>query len=706
MRRSIAQTLAIILAIAAALIGQFLLPQPNWTRLGIGYFAVAIAAFLWVLVGQPLSDKGSAPYESPAEIPRVPLFNGSLAQRAGLGVVVGLSAALAFRYLAHNQFTIEGTITWLAAIAGFVCLFWEVPADWQDRWRQWWNKRPFLPPYTFTIRRHHLILLTILCLTAFFRFYRLDSLPKEMGSDQAEKLFDVYDVVVRGLRPIFFTRNTGREAFQFYLTAAIIKLTGQEIGFLPLKMGTALLGFLAIPWVYLLVKELYGRSVSYIATTLVALSSWHTAISRIGLRFPFTPLFATATLYFWIRASKYGKRNDWLAAGLMLGVGLHTYIPMRIVPMLLVLLSLIKLGLDGWVVVKDKLTLGKRLRFITRSPEAAARRAEISSGYAEASALNWAFWQNAVLSSVAALLVFIPLLRYMVDEPGMFWYRVTTRSLEEGTRLPGESWHIFMDNVKNALLMFNYRGDAVISNSIPFTPFLGLVSGGLFVLGIVYLLWRLLVYRDRRTIYVLVILFVLLLPSILSLEFPGENPSRVRTGGAIPWAMLIAALPLWVTWQYLRINWVRMGKWLAVGITAVLFLIAFRDNYTYYFVRYDIHFHNTLWNTSEIGAVARGWANSVGDMEHIYHIPYPYWVDTRLIGIYAEAIPWENSLPDLDAALAQHITDPAPKLYILHPADQVSREKLRHAYPHGWLKRYQSPILSGKDFMLFYVPPR
>ena len=35
-----------------------------------------------------------------------------------------------------------------------------------------------------------------------------------------------------------------------------------------------------------------------------------------------------------------------LAAGLVLGVGMHTYIPMRMVPPLLVLLALIKLLLD------------------------------------------------------------------------------------------------------------------------------------------------------------------------------------------------------------------------------------------------------------------------------------------------------------------------------------------------------------------------
>lgn len=697
MKRATLQTLALLLALAAAIIAQFLLPQREWGGLGIGYFAVAIVAFFWTLISHSIPDALNAPHAPAAATPLVPLFNGSRAQRAGLGVVVGMMVVLAFHYLADNQFTIEGVICWLTAVLGFIALFGEVPADWRVRTRAWWAQRPYRPPYTLTLQPHHLILLAILLLAAFFRFYRLDSLPGEMGSDQAEKLYDVYDVL-NGQRPIFFPRNTGREAFQFYWTAVIIKLTGQEIGFLPLKIGTALLGLLAVPWVYLLGKELYDRSVGLSAATFFALSSWHVAISRIGLRFPFTPLFATATLYYLLRAFKYGRRNDWLLTGLMLGVGLHTYIPMRIVPLLLVLLTLLKLALDALPVI------GKQWSVISKRQPITDHRSPITD-HRETPALTWTFWQNALLGGLTALLLFLPLLRYMFDEPQMFWFRVTTRSLENGNALPGESWRIFWDNVKNALLAFNYRGDAVISNSIPFTPFLGMVSGGLFVLGLIYLLWRLAKYGDRRTLYVLTALFVLLLPSILSLEFPGENPSRVRMGGAIPWAMIIAALPLATAWQQLQANWRRMGNWLAGGVTAVLFLLACRDNYTYYFVRYDTHFHNTLWNTSEIGAAARGWADSAGDMDHVYHISYPYWVDTRLIGIYANAIPWENSIPNLDNVMVQHYEDPAPKLYILNPLDTPNLEKLRVMYPQGWLERREAAV-PGKDFILFLVPPR
>jgi hypothetical protein len=63
-----------------------------------------------------------------------------------------------------------------------------------------------------------LLVLAVVVVIVFFRVYRLTEVPAEMVSDHAEKLLDV-QAVLGGQTSIFFPRNTGREAFQFYLTA-------------------------------------------------------------------------------------------------------------------------------------------------------------------------------------------------------------------------------------------------------------------------------------------------------------------------------------------------------------------------------------------------------------------------------------------------------------------------------------------------------
>jgi hypothetical protein len=638
-------------------------------------------------MGRALSSENRAKPQRRPQTDVVLFGSAPFPLRVFLTVFTAVCTLLAYMGLAGNQFTRWGTIAWLGAIVAFLLAFAEAPAGWREGIRTWtegWNRRPL---WHIQVNWTHLALISVILLAAFFRFYRLATLPLDMWSDQAEKLLDVHDVL-NGARPIFFPRNTGREAFQFYLTAALIRFTPLSLNFMALKVGTALTSLITIPLAYLLARELYGRHVALLASAFLAVSHWHVTISRVGLRFPLTAAFATPTLYFLLRAFKHNRRNDWLACGLVLGVGLHTYIPMRIVPVLLVLLVGIKLTLD--------------LLHGLRGPQFLASKPTAGS-WAERSALTAAFWQNALLGGVASLLVFLPLLRYMRDEPHMFWYRVASRAPGEVEGGVAETWHTFWGNVKNALLMFNYRGDVVVTNNIPGMPVLDQITGALFVLGVAYLLWRLIKYGDRRPLYVLVALFVLLLPSILSLSFPNENPSVVRTGGAIPLVMLIAALPLWVIGQQLRFVSGQSGGIIAGFLMVVILMTAAGYNYDWYFVRYDAHYRRTVWNTNEMAQVARGFADSIGDLAHVYHVPYPYWADTRLIGINAGDITWSNAVSDT-TTMRQQASDPAAKLYLLYVHDNDALSALMTLYPQGGLQHYKSAIDASKDFLIFFVP--
>ena len=180
----------------------------------------------------------------------------------------------------------------------------------------------------------------VLLITAFFRFYLLNKVPGEMFSDHAEKLLDVMDIL-EGKFPIFFVRNTGREALQFYITAAIIKIFNTGISFISLKLGTAFLGFITLPFIYLLGKQLFNKWVGLLAFLFAGIAYWPNVISRVGLRFPLYPLFTAIPLYFLFKGLKEKRFNMLLLAGLSLGLGLHGYSPIRIVPILVAIIFLI-----------------------------------------------------------------------------------------------------------------------------------------------------------------------------------------------------------------------------------------------------------------------------------------------------------------------------------------------------------------------------
>lgn len=654
-----------------AVLGQWLVAGQEHVAAGVACLVLATVLFLGPTIGSSAPayrlERGRAAGPSGGWKPVVP----ARFWRWLLLIIALLLALLAFRGFAGNRL-MGGFWYWLGALFYFGVAVVERPAEgWLSRIGRWWQQMD---------RRTLLVLAAITGLGMFFRLYRLPSVPAEMTSDHAEKLLDVYDVL-NGHRPIFFPRNTGREMVQFYLTAFLIRFTPLTVGHLALKVGTAFFGIVTVPFTYLLGKELYGRRVGLLAAFFLAVSHWHVAITRVGLRFPFTAAFAAPGLYFLLRALKYNKRNDWLAAGLALGIGLHTYTAMRIVPLLFIL----------WVGVR------------VVADVAGKRSAEDGSGW-RPETLKISFGLNAALGGLTALLAFLPLLRFMLEEPGLFWYRAASRA-EQSVPLAATA-RTFLGNVKDALLMFNYRGDVVPANTIPEAPELGLVSGGLFVLGSVYLLWSLLGRREKAALYTVIAFFVLLLPSILSLAFPEENPSVVRAGGAAPVVMIMAALPLAAMWERLErpgdgrplVRGVRGGVW------AALLLLAVVQNFHWYFVAYDAHILRSSWNATEMGAVVRAFVESGGEMEDVYHVPYPHWVDTRNIAINAGELGWRQAVTEVEE-IAGHARDPSPKLYLVHPADGRALRALREAYPEGSVEQYRSDR-PGKDFLIFRAPGR
>lgn len=698
MRARLRRIGGLTLSVGLAIWGQHLLTGSPYLLDGLLLYAVAVGLFVRAVTGTEAAPVELRQVELP--LPQA-MPTGSwthwrdrrrLLALASLALVFAASAWLAF---GSGRFTLLNLILWLGAVV----LFWAAFSEpLRIRWRELLGALTSTRLWTSW---RLLALVFALLVGVFFRFYQLDRVPAEMTSDHAEKLLDVWDVV-NGQFAVFFPRNTGREAMQVYVAAGLIKAFNLPADHLALKLVTAGFGVLILPWVYLLGKELYGAKTGLIATALVAISHWAILIDRSGLRFPMAGAFATPALYFLVRAFKYNRRNDWLLSGLFVGFGLHTYVPIRVLPLLLAVLVGLKLLLD-----------------FAQSRRSAAADATGGAGQAwsEAPALTPAFGANALLAAGIALLAFLPLARFMVDHPQVFWFRTLSRTSEVERALPGNPILLFLDNVKNALLMFNYRGDNAWVNNIPFSPALDTVSAAMFTLGVAYVLMRLFRTGDRRTLYLSAMLFFLLLPSTASIAFPIENPGFARMGTAIPVVFIIAALPVSVAvqrlWATIRTPGPRvapLARLAAGGSLVVLAIFAAKLNYEWYFIEYDRQYRLAAWNTTEMAGVLRGVSASVGDLEHAYHVPYPYWADTRNIGINAVGSPtWNNAVmlqaPDGRERLRQHAADPAAKFYLLHREDEASLRLLRETYSNAQTRVFASAT-PGKDFTILFVPAR
>jgi len=658
LRLSLPGLAAIAIMLAAAAQSAHVSRQAD--RVALVFFAGAVAIWLIVVA----SNRVAIPAQLDQPAPLVARRTSPISRRHAASIL-GL-ALLSFLLSTDNTFTQENVLPWLLSIAVFLHVFWEPQKSWGE-WRA--SLREHLATAQafwsggMKVSPRALLLVSILLLSGFSYFHDLDDVPAEMTSDHAEKILDVNDVLT-GARPIFFERNTGREPLQFYLTAAFVELGNHRLDYMALKLVTSMIGVLVVLGTFFLARELFDDDVAYLAAALVAIGSWPLAISRIGLRYPLTPVFVAPMLLFLFRALKYQRRNDFLMAGLFLGIGLYGYSTFRMaLPLAAILLA---------------------LRFV------AGTRMERSQ--------STRYLTNSLLLFAFALTVFIPLLRYSVDQPKTFWYRTLTRISGTERPLGANPAQTLASNVVNTALMFNWRGDEGWPAAIPGEPVLDHISGGLFLLGMAYASYRLMRYRERTYLFVLICLAVMLLPSTLSLAFPNENPSTVRSSGAIPFVFIIAALPLAWLGRALRES---LGHVAGVACIALILAVTTGANYMRYFHDYDLSYRQSSWNTTEVAEAIRAFVNSVGDYDHAWLLSYPHWVDTRNVAINAGRIGWDPLLSNAELA-RDWAEDGANKMFVLNPSDRGNLAKLQEFFPDGKLREYHSRA-PGRDFYVYYV---
>ena len=662
----------VLLALALALLAQISMEpssaEGQW-GLGVALYLLVAGLVVWAVIRQEWrsSDLAVEPPDPIQELETGPLPDSAVSAplRWFWFIPALLFTALAFILFRENRFTLPNLLLWLAAVGSMVAALWAPCIGFADRlaslWR-WLTRRQ----WQIRITPWMLLCVVIFAVAIFFRFYRLDSVPPEMVSDHAEKLLDVSDVL-SGNTSIFFARNTGREPFQMYLTALVSLVLGTGASFLSLKLGTVLCGVLTLPYLYALGKELGSRRIGLIALAFAGIAYWPNLISRIGLRFTLYPFFFAPTLYYFLRGMRTSSRNDFILAGLFLGLGLHGYSPFRIVPLLLVF------------------AIG--LFYLHRVSK--YRRSESIAGLA--------------IIILVSVVVFLPLLRFLLENPAIFSYRMLTRLTGMESPLPGPIWQLFITNLWRALTMFSWNNGEVWVISVMGRPVLDWVAGGLFHLGVVVLLVRYIQRRHWLDLFLLLSIPILMLPSILSFAFPAENPCLNRTAGAIVPVFLIVGFALDGVMKSLESHLARLGSRLGWLLFAGLFLISAAQNYQLVFNQYQSFYEQASLNTSEMGQVMSAYAEWSGAPETVHLVGYPYWVDSRLVAINA-------GYPNLDPGimpeyLPQVATDNRAQLFILNPYDTDGVAALNLLYPGGTLRNYDSKF-DGKDFLLFYAPAK
>ena len=378
-----------------------------------------------------------------------------------------------------------------------------------------------------------------------------------MFSDHAEKLLDVYDVL-NGDYHVFFVRNTGREFFQFYLTAFVAQIFNTGLSFMSLKIGTALAGFFTLPFIYKLGKEIGNRWVGLIAFFLAGISYWGNLISRVGLRFPLYSLFAAPALYFLIRGLRQKRRNDFIYSGIAIGFGLHGYSPTRFLPFVILAGFIL-----FWLHIKNK-------------------------GYR----FNTFFGLTMIV--IISFIIFLPLFKLPLINPEAVSYRALTRLGTAERAISEPLFKVFAQNVLNAETMFFISNGNTWVHSIPFRPALDVISAAFYFIGSIFVLIRFIKLRNWEDLFLLLSVPLLMMPSILSLAFPEENPSLNRTSGAIIPVFIIAAIGFeGIFHRLIESTKTKIYKYVIISFAIFLLIVSMLIIMIWYLINSNNNFYKT-----------------------------------------------------------------------------------------------------------------
>src|SRR3989344_4754273 len=356
----------------------------------------------------------------------------------------------------------------------------------------------------FYKHKHVVILLLIIAIAVFFRFWQFDSVPPGLYQDEAMNGADALSSLENDKFSVFYTNNNGREGMIVWLDALAVKVFGTEPWVL--RLFPAIAGVLAVLGLFFLTKKLFNIKIALASSFFMAISFWAVNFSRIGFRANLMVPILIWSFYFLLRAVNQNLVSDtralrcrtpsFIIAGVLFGLGFYTYISYRFAPVLAAAFFI---------------------------PYLIMRRTKN-------------FWLGFAIFAVTAFIVALPIGLYFFNNPGDFFGRsgqVSVFSADNPLKATVLS-------VAATFGMFNIIGDQNSRHNFAGYPQLLLPVGILFILGILICTKR----RNLSDKFLFLWFFIFLLPNILSTE---GNPHALRALGTMPAAMVFAGVGLvWI----------------------------------------------------------------------------------------------------------------------------------------------------------------
>lgn len=403
----------------------------------------------------------------------------------------------------------------------------------------------------------------IFFLALALRLWNLETIPSGAWYDEAYNAIDGLNSAEKNEFPVFYQANFGREALYINLVGWMLKIFGNN-NFV-FRFISALFGALSVAGLFLLARKLkFSLLTAILASLAMAFSFWHLNFSRIVFRAIMAPLVLIWTSFFFFWAIQKKRWWQFALAGAFLGLGFHTYIAFRVVPLIFIILTFFL-----FFVKKD---------FLKK------------------------YWQGALIFLFSALLVASPILVYFYQNQAEMTARAGAISVFNA---PGLSLTQAIEKSLGLHLnSFLIRGDNNQRHNHNSLPALPPVWGIFFVFGFILSLKEIFfgirrIYKKislnkffLASIFTQTVFWIMLIPGVLSIE---GIPHFLRIIGTIPAIFLFCVFPfeLFLTlWKKLiHSKNLSLKKWREktlkislFGLVVIFLITGIFQAYLYFFI--------------------------------------------------------------------------------------------------------------------------
>jgi len=389
------------------------------------------------------------------------------------------------------------------------------------------------PRYEGRSGRWRWMLIVALAIGIALRMIQFRQIPPGLYRDEAYHGIDALTTLQGDIR-VFYDTNFGREGLFIWLTALSVWFWGASP--LAVRFPSLIIGILTLFTCYGMTKELYGRRIATLATSVFAVTLWHIHFSRVGFRAILIPLFTSLSVWMVARGVRTSKNWFLGLGGVAAGALIYTYIAARaaILPTMLFV---------GYVWLRR------------RSPKIPSL-------------------QQWLCFTLPALAIMSPFLLFTARH----WEDIFLRTqIAVGVFTVSNPGQLLLRNISNTLSMFTFQGDFVSRHNVPLRPVFDPALGTMFYLGLWLACRRF--KQEYATAFLLLWILAMLLPSLLT----EDCPHFIRMMGILPFIAIFPAIGLDWCWEQL----VKRGKpyWSATFVGVIL-VVGLGSTTWHYFIRY------------------------------------------------------------------------------------------------------------------------